>query len=41
MDIRVPIFKDEKTSLEVTEIEPHPGYIYMDHMAFGMGNCAL
>lgn len=41
MCIKVPIYKDVNTSLEVTEDEPYPGFIYMDAMAFGMGNCCL
>jgi hypothetical protein len=37
--IKVPIYKDEKTDLESkSDVEPFPGYIYMDCMAFGMGN---
>ena len=41
VNIRVPLFIDEKTNTEVTEEEPYPGFIYMDAMAFGMGNCCL
>lgn len=42
VDIRVPIFKDEKTNVTVpTEDEPYPGQIYMDSMHFGMGQCCL
>lgn len=37
VEILVPIYKDEKTSLDKTDDEPFPGYIYMDSMAFGMG----
>ena len=38
VEIRVPIFKDEKTNLtQPTQREPFPGEIYMDAMAFGMG----
>ena len=38
VDIRVPIFKDEKTNVTVpTAEEPYPGEIYMDAMHFGMG----
>jgi glutamate--cysteine ligase catalytic subunit len=40
--IKVPIYKDEKTDLvNSDEKEPFPGYIYMDCMAFGMGNCCF
>jgi glutamate--cysteine ligase catalytic subunit len=40
--IKVPIYKDEKTDLtSSSEKEPFPGYIYMDCMAFGMGNCCF
>ena len=42
MDIRVPIFKDERTNLtQATAKEPYPGQIYMDAMHFGMGQCCL
>ena len=42
MDIKVPIFKDKNTNLtESSYMEPYPGYIYMDAMAFGMGMCCL
>ena len=41
VEIRVPIYKDEKTSYEPTQREPFPGEIYMDAMAFGMGQCCL
>jgi glutamate--cysteine ligase catalytic subunit len=42
VEIRVPIFKDEKTNVtEPTKREPFPGDIYMDAMAFGMGQCCL
>lgn len=36
-----PIFKDENTSMEATEVEPYPGFIYMDQMHFGMGCSCL
>jgi len=32
---------DKNTSTEITEDEPYPGFIHMDAMAFGMGNCCL
>lgn len=38
VEIKVPIYKDKFTSLEKTDDEPFPGYIYMDSMAFGMGS---
>jgi glutamate--cysteine ligase catalytic subunit len=42
VDIKVPIFEDEKTNMtEASEDEPHPGFIYMDAMHFGMGQCCL
>ncbi len=42
VDIRVPIYKDEKTNLTTpTKDEPYPGDIHMDAMAFGMGQCCL
>jgi len=41
VDIRIPLFIDEKTDTTVTEEEPYPGFIHMDAMAFGMGNCCL
>lgn len=39
--IKMPLFIDENTKTEKTEEEPYPGFIYMDAMAFGMGNCCL
>ena len=39
VNIQIPIFKDTHTSYESTTDEPYPGYVYMDAMAFGMGNC--
>jgi glutamate--cysteine ligase catalytic subunit len=39
VDIRIPIYKDINTNITVeTKSEPYPGMIYMDCMAFGMGN---
>ena len=38
VEILVPIFKDKFTSLEETDDEPFPGFIYMDAMPFGMGS---
>lgn len=38
----MPIFKDKFTDLESsTYLEPYPGFIYMDAMAFGMGLSCL
>ena len=39
--IKVPLFIDEKTQTKESLEEPYPGFIYMDAMAFGMGNCCL
>ena len=39
--IQMPIYKDEKTSMEKTKEEPYPGFIYMDAQHFGMGNGCL
>ena len=39
--IKVPLFIDEKTETKESLEEPYPGFIYMDAMAFGMGNCCL
>lgn len=41
VEILIPIYKDENTSLEKTDDEPFPGYIYMDSMPFGMGNSSF
>lgn len=41
VEIKIPIFKDTNTNLSPTPEEPFPGYVYMDAMAFGMGNCCL
>lgn len=41
MSIKIPIFKDVNTSLEATDDEPFPGFIFMDATAFGMGNGCL
>lgn len=41
VNIRIPLFIDDNTNLIATEEEPYPGYIYMDAMAFGMGNCCI
>jgi len=41
MCILMPIYKDEKTSMEPTSQEPCPGYIYMDALHFGMGSGCL
>lgn len=39
VEIQVPIYKDVCTNLSLpTQDEPYPGSIYMDAMAFGMGN---
>jgi len=39
--IKIPIYEDVNTSFQATEEEPFPGFIYMDAMAFGMGNGCL
>ena len=40
--IKVPLFEDKHTEMnEQTEQEPFAGQIYMDAMAFGMGQCCL
>lgn len=39
VEIKIPIYKDINTIKEPTKDEPYPGYVYMDAMAFGMGNC--
>ncbi len=39
--IKMPIYLDEKTDITEREDEPFPGYIYMDSMAFGMGECCF
>lgn len=42
VDIRIPIYKDVNTNLSYpTQDEPYPGYVHMDAMVFGMGNCCL
>jgi len=42
VNIKVPLFEDKNTNMnEMTEEEPYPGQIYMDSMAFGMGQCCL
>ena len=41
VEIKIPIYKDINTNLSPTPEEPFPGYVYMDAMAFGMGNCCL
>ncbi len=41
--IKVPLFVDKNTKVSSapTAVDPYPGYIYMDSMAFGMGCCCL
>ena len=39
--IKVPIYQDINTSKIASPEEPFPGFIYMDAMGFGMGNCSL
>ena len=48
--MRYPLFQDQNTTRDPLPIPPvegirtpdiEPGYIYMDSMAFGMGNCCL
>ena len=41
VNIQIPIYKDENTSMEQSEDEPYPGMIYMDAMHFGMGCSCL
>jgi glutamate--cysteine ligase catalytic subunit len=42
VDVRIPIYRDEKTNLTTATLdEPYPGFIHMDAMVFGMGNCCL
>lgn len=41
VEILIPLFIDKNTKVEKTEEEPFPGFIYMDAMPFGMGNCCL
>jgi glutamate--cysteine ligase catalytic subunit len=41
VQILVPIYKDENTSLKPSREEPEPGFIYMDSMHFGMGCSCL
>ena len=42
VNIQVPLFKDVHTNMtDATPDEPYPGMIYMDSMAFGMGQCCL
>jgi glutamate--cysteine ligase catalytic subunit len=40
--IKVPLYEDKNTEMnEISDSEPFPGQIYMDAMAFGMGQCCL
>ena len=40
--ILVPLYQDSNSNLTIpTSDEPFPGQIYMDAMAFGMGNSCL
>ena len=42
VDVKIPIYEDVNTNLILpTQDEPYPGYIYMDAMVFGMGNCCV
>lgn len=41
MCIKVPLFIDKNTETNITEIDPYPGFIYMDAMAFGMGSTCI
>ena len=41
VEIKIPIYKDEKTEIKKTKEEPFPNYIYIDGMGFGMGNSCL
>jgi len=38
----VPLFEDTSTNMNaISKEDPYPGMIYMDAMAFGMGQCCL
>ena len=39
--IKVPIYQDINTTKIASTEEPFPGFIYMDAMGFGTGNCSL
>jgi hypothetical protein len=42
VNIKLPIYYDRDTNVEMsTDDEPYPGFIHMDAMAFGMGNCCF
>jgi len=42
VNITVPLYQDKETDMNaVSKQEPYPGQIYMDAMAFGMGQCCL
>ena len=42
VEIKVPIYEDTKTNMtKASDDEPYPGFIYMDAMHFGMGQCCL
>ena len=41
VEIKIPLFKDINTNLEVTPEEPYKNFVYMDAMGFGMGNCCV
>jgi len=37
----VPIYPDQKTSMQKTQEEPYPGHIHMDETLFGTGNTSI
>ena len=41
VEIKIPIYKDINTKLEVSPEEPYKDFVYMDAMGFGMGNCCV
>ena len=41
VEIKIPIYKDQNTNLNITKEEPFADQIYMDAMGFGMGNCSM
>ena len=41
VEIKIPIYKDINTNLEVSPEEPYKDFVYMDAMGFGMGNCCV
>jgi glutamate--cysteine ligase catalytic subunit len=39
--ILMPLYQDEKTSMEKTKEEPYPGFIHMNETLFGTGNTSM